>query len=97
MIRNPIEFSYKIVLLNYCMKENEPVGKEFKEHLEEMQVTAKTCLIKFRVENSGILLVKAKITNLHLEPQGQEYIETDSGLFITLDKLISVDGLNRQY
>jgi hypothetical protein len=62
----------------------------FKEYLEEQMDLKKSCTIKFRDVQGAIAIIKGHIVKTE-EVSGREMIETDAGLIIGMDQLISVN------
>lgn len=62
----------------------------FKEYIEEQMDLKKLCDIKFRSVEGGVSVIKGRITKMD-SVSGRDMIETDAGLVIGLDQLISVN------
>ncbi len=73
------------------MQDYKPVSCDFHDELEAMATMNKTCDIRFKGENDGVSSIKARIADLYTQDH-VEYLKTDSGVEIRLDKLIEVDG-----
>ncbi len=66
----------------------------FKEYLEEQMDLKRPCTIKFRSVDGGISIIKAHITDM-TSVADLDMIDTDAGIHIGLDQIISVN--DRQY
>jgi hypothetical protein len=64
--------------------------RDFLEHLETLQALGRSCLIKWIGDNGGIITIKAPIKFIHISGGG--YIKTETGLTISLDRLVEVEG-----
>ncbi len=69
------------------------INQEFLHHAEELLMRSKPCLVVFRVENEGLSSVKGIITHFQTHPSEESYLRMDNGLFISLERVVSVDGL----
>jgi hypothetical protein len=72
------------------MDEYKPVDEEILEDLEVLAALKKQCLIKFEAENGGNPEIKSRITGIYTVG-GVQFLKTEEGLSIRLDKLIQVD------
>ncbi|MFN2458206.1 MAG: hypothetical protein ABR502_08405 [Chitinophagaceae bacterium] len=68
-----------------------PVNCDFYDELEALATMNKTCDIKFKGDNEAISSLRGRIADLYTE-EHVEYLKTDSGVEIRLDKLVEVDG-----
>jgi Rho-binding antiterminator len=73
------------------MENYTPVNCDFYDELEALATLKKDCEIKFKGDNDGISSIKGKIADLYTH-EHIEYMKTDTGLEIRLDKLVEVDG-----
>ncbi len=73
------------------MENYKPVNCDFYDELEALATQKKNCAIRFKGDNEGISSIQAKIADLYTH-EHIEYMKTDSGLEIRLDKLVEVDG-----
>ena len=64
--------------------------QSFKEYLEEQMDLKRSCIIKFRDVQGAVSIIKGHIVKME-EVSGREIIETDAGLVIGMDQLISVN------
>lgn len=71
------------------MDEFNPVNKEILEELEVLAAMKKLCIIKFEAENGGTPEIKARIAGIYTIGDDQ-YLKTEEGLSIRLDRLIQV-------
>ncbi|MCU7550811.1 hypothetical protein OCK74_16955 [Chitinophagaceae bacterium LB-8] len=72
------------------MDEFKPINNEILEELEVLAAMKKLCYIKFEAENGGTPEIKARITGIYLIGD-EQYLKTEEGLSIRLDKLLQVD------
>jgi hypothetical protein len=63
----------------------------FKEYLEEQMDMKRVCTITFRDVQGAVSTIRGHIVKME-EVSGREIIETDAGLVIGMDQLISVNG-----
>jgi large subunit ribosomal protein L28 len=63
---------------------------EFKDYLEEVMDLKRPCTIKFRDVDGAVSEVQGRIIDMD-EVSGRYMIETDSGLTIGVDQIISVN------
>ena len=73
-------------------KENDynRVSCDFYDELEALATRKKLCEIIF-INNGSTAVIQARIANLYAKEKS-EYLVTDSGLEIRLDRLVKVDG-----
>lgn len=64
--------------------------QEFKNYLEEQMDLKRPCTIQFRDVQGAVATIKGHILKME-EVSGREIIETDSGLVIGMDQIISVN------
>jgi hypothetical protein len=73
------------------------IMESFKEYLETEMDLKRTCNIKFRDVQGAVTTIRAHIIKME-EVSGREIIETDAGLVIGMDQLISVnDRVHENY
>ena len=72
------------------MRENSLVSAEILEELEVLAALKKVCTIEFEAENGATPEIKARIINVYTLGEDQ-YLRTEDGLSIRLDKLLRVD------
>jgi hypothetical protein len=63
----------------------------FKEYLEEQMDLKRPCTIQFKDVQGAIAVIKGRIVKMD-DVSGRDMIETDAGLTIGLDQIISVNG-----
>ncbi|MBD0331653.1 MAG: hypothetical protein ICV66_03280 [Chitinophagaceae bacterium] len=73
------------------METYKPLSCDFYDELEALATLKKNCEIKFRGDNEGIASIRGKIADLYTHDH-VEYMKTDEGLEIRLDRLVEVDG-----
>jgi hypothetical protein len=64
---------------------------EIKDYLEEQMDLKRDCTIKFRSVEGGLTTVKGHIVNMDTVA-GREIIQTDAGLVIGADQIVSING-----
>jgi hypothetical protein len=64
--------------------------ESFKEYLEQLMDIKRPCTIKFRDVQGAVMIVKGHIVKME-EVSDREIIETDGGLVIGMDQIISVN------
>ncbi|GAC1421223.1 MAG: hypothetical protein NVS1B13_22090 [Flavisolibacter sp.] len=69
------------------------INKKFLNHIEELLMRSKPCLVVLKVENGGLSSIKGIITHFQAQPREEAYIKMDNGLFIGLEELDSIDGV----
>lgn len=62
----------------------------FKEYLEEQMDLKRVCTIRFRDVQGAVSTIRGHIIKID-DVSGREMIETDAGLVIGVDQLISVN------
>ena len=72
------------------MDDYKPIDEDILGELEVLAALKKQCLIKFEAENGGTPEIRARITGIYAVG-GEQYLRTEGGLSIRLDKLIQVD------
>ncbi|GAB4411679.1 MAG: hypothetical protein OHK0039_17040 [Bacteroidia bacterium] len=68
-----------------------PIDCSFYDELEALATRRRTCAIAYEDDQGSEQTIEARIQDLRAE-QGIEYLLTDSGLKLRLDRLRSVDG-----
>jgi hypothetical protein len=68
-----------------------PVTDDFYEELETAAALGKPCEIVFRSENGSRTVIRDRIATVYTG-EDRAFLKTGSGLEISLDKLIQVDG-----
>lgn len=63
----------------------------FQEYLQELMELKRPCTIRFRFVEGGVSEIRAHIVQME-NVSGREIIETDAGLVIGMDQIISVNG-----
>lgn len=61
-----------------------------KEYLEELMDLKRICTLRFRAVDGGLTTIKAHIVKLETV-SGRDILETDAGLSIGVDQLVSVN------
>lgn len=72
------------------MDEFKPINREILEELEVLSALKKHCLLKFEAENGGTPEIKTRIIGIYTLGN-EQYLKTEEGLSIRLDKLLQVD------
>lgn len=64
--------------------------ESFKEYIEEQMDMKRNCSITFRDVQGAVSTIKGHIVKME-EVSGREIIETDAGLIIGMDQIISIN------
>lgn len=64
--------------------------ESYKEYLEQLMDLKRPCTIKFRDVQGAVTIVKGHIVKME-EVSDREIVETDAGLVIGMDQIISVN------
>jgi Rho-binding antiterminator len=73
------------------MDDYTPIQSEYLEELEVLAAMKKLCTIQFEAENGARSEIKTRIITIYSENEAQ-YLKTESGFSVRLDKLLQVDG-----
>jgi hypothetical protein len=72
------------------MEQYKPVDEEILEELEVLAALKKVCSIKFEADNGATPEIRGRVTGIYNVGEDQ-YLRTEEGLSIRLDKLIQID------
>lgn len=68
-----------------------PISCEFHDLLEDLSTLRKRTRISFEDDNGAVQQREAVITDVFAR-DGEEYLSTDAGELLRLDRLVEVDG-----
>ncbi len=64
--------------------------ESFKEYIEEQMDMKRNCSITFRDVQGAVSTIKGHIVKME-EVSGREIVETDAGLIVGMDQIISIN------